>query len=153
MWAVVCPGQQVWDLVRTSPLGLCADCCSPQEWGLCVWSSTWENPLPAGPAEARSCPRRKLGSSKALGQDCDPSPVEPVLTLVGDVELSASPKLPSHVVMGSSHRMAAQLVHTQTHTHAHTNIHIQTRVRTHTHAYTHALIRQVALFHVFIPVL
>ena len=93
-----------------------------------MWSSPWESPLLAGPAEARSCPWRKLGSSKALGQDWDPSPMEPVLTLVGDVELSASPQLPSHVVIGSSHRMAAQLVHTHKHTHMHAHIHAHTHM-------------------------
>ena len=145
---MVCPGQQVWDPVLTSLLGLCADCCSPQQWGHCVWSSTWENPKPVGPAETRSYPLRKLGSSKALGQDCDPSPMEPVLTLVNDVELFASPQLPSHVVMGCSHRMDAQLVHTHMHTQTHTYKHMCA----HTHVYTHALIRQVLLFHVFTPV-
>lgn len=130
-----CPGQQVWDPVLTSLLGLCADCCSPQQWGHCVWSSTWKNPQPVGPAEARSYPWRKLGSSKALGQDCDPSPMGPVLTLVDDVELSASPQLPSHVVMGCSHRMDAQLVHAHIHTHANTCKHMCA----HTHTCIHML--------------
>lgn len=121
IWAVVCPGQRsgIWSEL---PSGLCADCCSPQESGSCVWSSPWESSLPAGPAKARSYPWR-LGS-KALGQDWDPSPMEPVLTLGVMWNPSASPSASINIVnIGSSHRMAAQLVHTYKHTCMHTYAH------------------------------
>lgn len=51
------------------------------------------------------CPQRKLSSSKLWAKAvCDLSPTEPALPLVGNVELSASPQLPSYMATGGSQR-------------------------------------------------